>query len=127
MAGLIEKLVAFARRHQYEHKQMGRDTLVIQKSGTWRILTGLSASLRILVSAEPGKTEVTFCDYQKEFSLKMFGSVLTFFIGNLIFFSYSTSSPLPILLVISFPMYGAFRQYRLMEAIKAEIDDYFAR
>jgi hypothetical protein len=72
MNGLIERLVAFAHRHKYKNKKAGRGTLVIQKSGTWLLLTGLSASLRISVSIEQGKTEVTLRDYGKEFRFKQF-------------------------------------------------------
>jgi hypothetical protein len=125
---LIERLIAFACRHKYENKKVGRDTLVIQKSGTWRKLTGLSASLRISVSIdEQGKTEVTLRDYRKEFSIKTFVFLITFSISYLLtVWSYFVGRPLPIFLVLIFPIYGAFRQYRLMEDIQAEIDNYFS-
>jgi hypothetical protein len=124
---LIERLVAFAHRRKYENKKVDRDTLVIQKSGKWLMLTGLSASLRISISIEPSKTEVTLRDYVKEFRLKQFVFLTTFLIScPLFFWSYFTGYPLPIFLILIFPVYGAFRQYRLMEDIKAEIDDYFS-
>jgi hypothetical protein len=136
---LIERLITFAHRRKYKNKKVGGDTLVIQKSGTWRMLTGLSANLRISVSIEQGKTEVIFCDYFKEYVLKLIVFVIAFLISPTLFLSIShifwvsndfwishTAYPLPIFLILSFPVYGAFRQYRLMEDIKAEIDDYFS-
>ncbi|WP_392535544.1 hypothetical protein [Nostoc sp. C117] len=125
--GLIERIVAFAHRHKYENKKVGRDTLVIQKSDTWLMLTGLSASLRISISIEPGKTEVILSDYVNEFRLKQFVFLTTFLISSSLFlWSYFAAYPLPIFLILIFPIYGAFRQYRLMEDIKTEIDDYFS-
>jgi hypothetical protein len=125
--GLIDRLVTFSRRHKYENKKVSRDTLVIQKSGTWHKLTGLSASLRISVSIEQGKTEVTLHDYQKEFILKIFVFLITFFISYLLtLWTYFAGHLLPLFLVLIFPVYGAFRQYRLIEDIQAEIDDYFS-
>jgi hypothetical protein len=120
---LIARVVAFAHRHKYENKKVGSDTLVMQKSGIWRMLTGLSASLRISISIELDKTEVTLSDYSKEFMLKQFVLLTMFMIGASLFFAYR----LPIFLIMIFPVYGAFRQYRLMEDIKVEIDNYFAR
>lgn len=125
--GLIERLAAFAYRHKYENKKVGRDTLVIKNSGAWLMITGLSASLRISVSIESGKTEVILHDYQKEFNLKIFVFLIAFAISSLLtLLSDFAGHPLPIFLVLIFPVYGAFRQYRLMEDIKAEIDDYFS-
>jgi hypothetical protein len=127
MNSLIERLVDFARRHKYKNKKAGYGTLVIQKSSALLILTGLSASLRISVSIEKGKTEVTLRDYNKEFNLKIFVFLITFFISSSLFLlSFFANFLLPIHLILIFPVYGAFRQYRLIEDIKAEIDNYFA-
>jgi hypothetical protein len=127
MNSLIERLVDFACRHKYKNKKAGYGTLVIQKSSAWLMLTGLSASLRISVSIEQGKTEVTLRDYQKEFTLKIFVFLITFFISSSLFLlSWFANFPLPIHLILIFPVYGVFRQYRLIEDIKAEIDNYFA-
>jgi len=122
--GLIERIAIFAHRYKYENKKVGRDTLVIKKSGLWLMLTGLSASLRISISIQSDKTEVTLSDYVKEFRLKQFVLLATFLIGLPLFFWSNFAG---ILLILIFPAYGAFRQYRLMEDTKGEIDDYFAQ
>ncbi len=122
--GLIERIVIFAHRHKYENKKVDRDTLVIKKSGLWLMLTGLSASLRISISIQPDKTEITLSDYVKEFRLKQFIFLATFLISSPLFFWSNFAG---IFLILTFPAYGAFRQYRLMEDMKVEIDDYFAQ
>lgn len=129
--GLMERLIAFARRHQYENKRVGRDTLVMQKSSTWRMLTGLSASLRISASTEFGKTEVILRDYMKEFYMKQFIFLIAVLVTFSFFSTFSTGiDRLPsfwmLFFIGIFPVSGAFRQYRLMERVKAEVDSYFS-
>jgi hypothetical protein len=124
---LMEKLIAFARRHKYANKRVSGDTLVIQKSSTWLMLTGLSATLRILVLIEQDTTKVLLRDYNKEFQLKLFISIPVFILSFPLTISFHTNGLLlPIHLILALPAFGAFRQYKLIEDIKAEIDDYFA-
>lgn len=106
---LIDKLITFARHKGYKPEKVGRDILEIKKSGTLRLISGLSASLRILVTVKPGKTEIELGDYQKEFVIKAVIGFIAFIFLPLVFL----------------PAYGAFRQYKLMEAVTAEINDYF--
>jgi hypothetical protein len=124
---LIERLVTFARRRKFQYKQVSRGILTFQKSGTWLMLTGLSASLRISVSIESGRTELMLNDYAKEFTLKQFVFMAAFFISvPLTAENFSNRYPIPFALIMTVPIYGVFRQYRLIEDVKAEIDDYFS-
>jgi hypothetical protein len=50
---------------------------------------------------------------------------ITSSIGFQLFLPFAGFS-LPIFLIMLFPVYGAFRQYRLIEDIKAEVDNYFS-
>jgi hypothetical protein len=106
---LLDKLITFARHKSYEYKKVGPDVLEIDKSGTWRLFSGQSASLRILVTIKQRRTEIDLGGYQKEFVLKAVIGIIAFVF-------------LPLLIL---PVYGAFRQYRLMEAVTAEVNDYF--
>lgn len=119
---LIEKLTIFARRKGYKTNKVGHDILEIDKSGTWRLLTGLSSSLRILAIVKSNKTEVDLGNVPKEFIIKAVIFFMIFFISQ--YFRYGLISKiLPFVFVL--PAYGAFRQYKLMEDIKMEINDYF--
>ena len=119
---LIEKLTIFARHKGYKTNKVGHDILEIDKSGTWRLLTGLSSSLRIVVIVKPNKTEVDLGNALKEFIIKAVIFFIVFFISQ-----YFRNSPINIIFPFVFVLaaYGAFRQYKLMEDIKIEINDYF--
>lgn len=110
---IIDKLIIFARHKGYRSKKVGRDILEIDKSGTlpdtWRLLLGLSIDLRVLVTLKQGKTEVYLSNYQKEFVIKAVVGV-----ALLVCF--------PLVVI---PIHGALEQYKLIEAIKSEINDYF--
>jgi hypothetical protein len=124
---LIGRLVTFARHRKFQYKQVSRGILTFQKSGTWLMLTGLSASIRISVSIDSGRTELVLGDYAKEFTLKQFVFMTAFAIGvPLTAWSFSNRYPIPVALIMTVPIYGTFGQYRLIEDVKAEIDDYFS-
>lgn len=115
---LMEKLIVFAEHQGYKTQIIGRkrDILQVSKTDTFRLLTGLTSGLRLIITAKQGKTLVDVSGNEKEFGLK-FVIMAIGLIGG-------CACYLPFLLVAT-AAYGLFAQNRLMDNIKKEIDDYF--
>lgn len=105
---LIEVLEKYGVRKGYTPIKAGQGVLELQKTGTVRLLSGLSTGVRIVVTTAPGGTAVEFGEVAKNYGLKAIVAL--------------AASAVPPLLAV--PGYGAYQQYQLLEGIRAEINDY---
>jgi hypothetical protein len=109
---LTEKLIIFAEHQGYKTQRIGRnrDILEMGKTGIFRQLTGLSAGLRLVITAKQSKTVVDVSGHGKEFAIK----AVVGLVGIFLFFLPTASAA-----------YGAYAQNKLMDDVKKEINDYF--
>jgi hypothetical protein len=109
---LTEKLIIFAEHQGYKSQRIGqkRDILELSKAGKFRQLTGLSAGLRLVITAKQGKTVVNVSGHGKEFALK----AVVGLVGTFLYFLPTVSAA-----------YGAYVQNKMMDDVKKEINDYF--
>jgi hypothetical protein len=108
---LLEKVVILAQHGGFKAERIGRnkDVLEIGKTGAWRLLLGISAGLRLVVTTKENRTVVDVSGHVKEFALKgAVGAVGFMFIP-----------------LLPFAAYGAYVQNKLIDDVKKEINEYF--
>lgn len=106
---LVDLFVDFGIKRGYNSTSGGPGVIELHKTSTIRLFAGLTSGVRLIIASRSGQTSVEYAEHIKQYLIKL----PVVFVG------------LGIVPLLPFVAFGTHQQYKLLEDIRKELNDYF--